>query len=212
MSLKKRIKRGQTGFVLVTALLSMMLIAAFCFSFYALDATGISVAIAAGERPKAAEVSPRATDAGGSTSDWTAEKRMEEIANSIELIRKAEERGYENKMMARELIRYIKVVVAVLVVIAVAFPLTIWLMSRKRILGLSGLSPELAATLLVIEERQAKLATILKEIQGEIDYLHTMSVPDLKNLIQQAENYLKQNETDLEKAGRRRSVGEGSQK
>jgi len=28
-----------------------------------------------------------------------------------------------------------------------------------------------------------------------------MSVPDLKDLIQQAENYLKQNEKDLEKAG-----------
>jgi hypothetical protein len=97
-------------------------------------------------------------------------------------------------------------------VIAVAFPLTIWLLSRKRILGLSGMSSELATTLLIIEERQAKLAIILKEIQGEIDYLHTMSVPDLKNLIQQAENYLKQNETDLENAGRRPSVGEGSQK
>ena len=78
-------------------------------------------------------------------------------------------------------------------------------MSRKRILGLSGLSTEVAATLLVIEERQAKLANILKEIQGEIDYLHTMSVPDLKNLIQQAESYLKQNEEDLEKAGSRKS-------
>jgi len=209
--MKKRIKRGQTGSLLVTALLSITLIAASCFSFYALDATGVSVAIAAGESPNAAEVSQPVTDAGGSTSDWTPEKRMEEIANSIELIRKAEERGYENKMMARELIRYIKVVVAVLVVIAVAFPLTIWLMSRKRILGLSGLSPELATTLLVIEERQAKLANILKEIQGEIDYLHTMSVPDLKNLIQQAENYLKQNEVDLNKAGRGRNTAETGQ-
>jgi len=209
--MKKRIKRGQTGFLLITALLSIMLIGAFCFSFYALDATGVSVAIASGESPNAPEVGQPSTDASGSTSGRTAEKRMEEIANSIELIRKAEERGYENKMMARELIRYIKVVVVVLVVIAVAFPLTIWLMSRKRILGLSGLSPELATTLLVIEERQAKLANILKEIQGEIDYLHTMSVPDLKSLIQQAENYLKQNEVDLDKAGRGRNTTETGQ-
>ena len=94
--------------------------------------------------------------------------------------------------------------VIALIVIAVGFPVIIWLLSRKRILGLSGLSTEVAATLLVIEERQAKLANILKEIQGEIDYLHTMSVPDLKNLIQQAESYLKQNEEDLEKTGSRK--------
>ena len=80
-------------------------------------------------------------------------------------------------------------------------------MSRKRILGLSGLSDELAGTLLTVEERQAKLASILKEIQGEVDYLHTMSVPDLKGLIAQAERYLELNEHDLENAGGRKGRG-----
>jgi hypothetical protein len=63
---------------------------------------------------------------------------------------------------------------------------------------------------LTVEERQAKLANILKEIQSEVDYLHTMSVPDLKGLIAQAEKYLEQNERDLEKAGSRKSRGGGS--
>jgi hypothetical protein len=99
---------------------------------------------------------------------------------------------------------YVKVIAVILGCIAVGFPLTVWLMSRKRILGLSGLSDEVSSTLVLVEERQAKLANILREIQSEIDYLHTMSAPDLKNLIQQAENYLKQNETDLQKTGGKR--------
>ena len=93
---------------------------------------------------------------------------------------KAEDRSYYTKMLARELVGYVRITVGVLIAIAIIFPLTIWLISKKRLLGLSGLSQEVAATLLVVEERQAKLATILKEIQGEIDYLHSMSVPDLR--------------------------------
>lgn len=139
------------------------------------------------------------------TARMTAEDRMEHLEKTLQSMKvtaeKSESRSYENKMMARELIRYIKAITVILAVAALGFPLAIWLLSRKRLLGLSELSGEVAATLLVVEERQAKLSTILKEIQGEIDYLHTMSVPDLKNLIQQAEKYLKQNEQDLEKAG-----------
>jgi len=130
---------------------------------------------------------------------------MAEVEKTLQSIKatseKEETRGYYNKMVGRELIRHVRVIVIILAIVAVAFPLAIWLMSRKRILGLSGLSAEVAATLLVIEERQAKLANTLKEIQDEIDYLHTMSVPELNNLMQQAESYLKQNQTDLEKAG-----------
>ncbi len=209
MTLKQRIKRGRKGLLVGVASLNIILIAGLCLSIYALQATRISVAIAAGEDAAPAKVSARqAVDASGSPSDWTEEQRRAEVER---LVKRAEERSYDNKMMARELLGYVRLVVVVLIFIAVAFPLTIWLMSRRRILGLSGLSPELAATLLVVEERQAKLAIILKEIQGEIDYLHTMSVPDLKNLIQQAESYLKQNESDLDKTGRSKSKVETSQ-
>ncbi|MEI8181823.1 MAG: hypothetical protein WCG29_03880 [Desulfomonile sp.] len=129
-------------------------------------------------------------------------EKIEEALNSIkETGEKSEERSYFNKMIGLELIGYIKLMVIVLIIIAVVFPLTIWLMSRRRLLGLSGLSTEVTATLLLIEERQAKLANILKEIQGEIDYMETLSAPDLRKLIDQAEKYLKQNEKDLERAG-----------
>lgn len=205
MNLTMRTNSRQIGLLLGVAPLGVMLIAALCISFYVLDSTGITSAIASGESPNQTGVSRQATDTGGSPSSWTTDKRNEE------LLRRAEERSLDIKMMSRELIGYVKLVVVVLVAIALVFPLTIWVMSKKRILGLSGLSPELAATLLVVEERQAKLANILKEIQGEIDYLHTMSVPDLKNLIQQAENYLKQNETDLEKTGRPASKADTGQ-
>ena len=129
-------------------------------------------------------------------------EKIEEALNSIkETGEKSEERSYFNKMISLELISYVKLMVIVLIIIAVVFPLTIWLMSRRRLLGLSGLSTEVTATLLLIEERQAKLANILKEIQGEIDYMETLSAPDLRKLIDQAEKYLKQNEKDLERAG-----------
>ncbi len=117
---------------------------------------------------------------------------------------KNETRSFYIKMVTYELIVYLRWIVVALLAIALVFPVTIWLMSRKRILGLSGFSDELATTLLTVEERQAKLANILKEIQSEVDYLHTMSVPDLKGLIAQAEKYLEQNERDLEKAGNRK--------
>jgi hypothetical protein len=130
---------------------------------------------------------------------------IEDMLNSmkpmIETLRRAEERTYFTKLLSYELVGYLKVMVVALVAIAFVFPLTIWWMSRKRILGLSSLSDEVSATLVIVEERQAKLATILKDVQSEIDYVQSMSVPDLKNLIAQAEKYLKQNATDLEKAG-----------
>jgi hypothetical protein len=108
-----------------------------------------------------------------------------------------ENRGYQIKMMARELIRYVRVVVFVLVAIAIVFPFCFWLLGRR---GLDGQS-QMASTLLAVEERQAKLTNIFKDLQDEIDVLHTLSAPDLKKLIAQAEKYLEQNETDLGKTG-----------
>ena len=128
----------------------------------------------------------------------------ERIAQLEKMISATESRSFYIKMVTYDLIAYLRWIVIALLAIALVFPLTIWLMSRKRILGLSGFSDELATTLLTVEERQAKLANILKEIQSEVDYLHTMSVPDLKGLIAQAEKYLEQNERDLEKAGNRK--------
>jgi hypothetical protein len=128
--------------------------------------------------------------------------RIEETLESIKVTgEKAEDRSYFNKMMSMELVRYVRIMVGVLVAIAVLFPLTLWLLSKKRLIGLSGLSSEVTATLLVVEERQAKLANLLKEIQQEIDYIQNMSAPDLKKLIEQAEKYLKQNERDLKTTG-----------
>ncbi|MCX5862623.1 MAG: hypothetical protein NTW27_10970 [Deltaproteobacteria bacterium] len=137
--------------------------------------------------------------------ELSPEERIEKIEEALNSIKqtgeKSEERSYFNKMIGLELIGYVKLMVIVLIIIAVVFPLTIWLMSRRRLLGLSGLATEVTAALLLIGERQAKLANILKEIQGEIDYMETLHAPDLRKLIDQAEKYLKQNERDLERAG-----------
>jgi hypothetical protein len=129
------------------------------------------------------------------------EQRIQLLENTLKEIKttgeKSESRSFDNKMMSLELIRYVRIMVIVLVVIAVAFPVTAWVVSRKRARLQPGASSDLAETLLIIEERQSKLAGILRDLQSEIDYLHTMSAPDLKNLISQAEKYLKQNEIDL---------------
>jgi hypothetical protein len=200
--------KGQAGLFSISGACCLALVATFCclidLPVLAQETSGVSL-------PRKTETSIAAQTPEEEAlvqSKVTQEARIEEIEKTLQSIKatgeKAEERSYFNKMLGAELIKYIRLMVIALIVIAVGFPVIIWLLSRKRILGLSGLSTEVAATLLVIEERQAKLANILKEIQGEIDYLHTMSVPDLKNLIQQAESYLKQNEEDLEKTGSRK--------
>ncbi len=130
-----------------------------------------------------------------------SEQTDKNLKDMSEKITKAEDRSWYNKMLGIESLSYLRIISVLLLVIAVVFPLTLWLLSSKRLIGLSGLSSEVASTLVLVEERQAKLANILKEIQGEVDYLHTMSAPDLKNLIQQAEAYLKQNEQDLSASG-----------
>ncbi len=139
------------------------------------------------------------------------ENRFENIEKTLESIKstgeKAEDRSYFNKMASTEVIRYLKIMVLLLVLIALGFPLAIWIINRSGSSGYSSSSQELAETLLTVEERQAKLANILKEIQGEIDYLHTMSAPDLKNLIQQAENYLKMSQKDIDKASSKSDSG-----
>ncbi|MGO9571790.1 MAG: hypothetical protein ACLP5H_30050 [Desulfomonilaceae bacterium] len=201
--------KGQVGFFIVRSACCLALVATICclidLSVFAQDTTAVSVL------PKTETTMTAQTpgEVAPPETQMAEEDRWDQIEKKLQSIetagKKSEERSYFNKMIGAELIGYVRLMVIALIVIAVGFPVTIWLLSRKRILGLSGLSTEVAATLLVIEERQAKLANILKEIQGEIDYLHTMSVPDLKNLIQQAESYLKQNEEDLEKAGSRKS-------
>lgn len=131
------------------------------------------------------------TQLAGDARLQSIEKILQDLRGTVNM---AEIRSYQNKMMSRELIRLVKAILITLMVIAVGFPLTIWLLTRKR---MSGLSDEMAATLLSIEERQSKLAGVLRDIQVEIDYLHSSSGPDLKNLVDQAGKYLKDNERDL---------------
>ncbi len=213
MTDRKMVHKRSSGFVPIVGavLVSLALAAAICYVTFAPFQIDTAHAVAdsagnpAGTQVLDAEQPPPARVQHLEKVLASIETRMHQLEKILPSIKTtgemAEERSLDNKIMSRELIRYVKVMVFVLILIAIGFPLMIWLLSRRRILGLSGLSSEVAATMVLVEERQAKLANILKDIQGEIDYLHTMSVPDLKELIQQAESYLKQNEKDLEKAG-----------
>jgi hypothetical protein len=194
---------GQIGSFIIKVACCLALVATFCclaeLPVLAEETSQVSVP----SKSEAAMSAQAPADETLPQSKLTSEERerLEIIGTAAE---KAESRTKFIKDLFTDLIAYVRLMVVALIVIAIGFPVIIWLLSRRRILGLSGLSTEVAATLLVVEERQAKLANILKEIQGEIDYLHTMSVPDLKNLIQQAENYLKQNEQDLADTGSRK--------
>jgi hypothetical protein len=129
-------------------------------------------------------------------------ERIERVLDRIGKIGKiAESRSLENKIMAREQKRLAISILLVLIAIALIFPMTIWLLSRKRLLGLSGLSDEVAATILVVEERQAKLASILEEMQTEFDEEYARTSPDLKELMEQAKKFLEENKRDLERVG-----------
>jgi hypothetical protein len=129
-------------------------------------------------------------------------QRIEGVLQGISRIGKiAESRSLENKILAREQKRLAIGILLILMFIALIFPTTIWLLSRKRLLGLSGLSDEVAATILVVEERQAKLARILEEMQSELDEEYARTGPGLKNLMEQAKQFLDQNKRDLERVG-----------
>ena len=129
-------------------------------------------------------------------------EKIESVLHGISRIAKlAESRTLDNKLMGREQKRLAISILIVLIFIALIFPLTIWLLSRKRLLGLSGLSDEVAATILVVEERQAKLASILEEMQTEFDEEYARTSPDMKNLMVQAKKFLDENKRDLERVG-----------
>jgi hypothetical protein len=204
---ERKSNKRQVGLFIITGLCCLALVATFCCLAELPVLAQQTPTVSGPTNP--ATVAPTPAQGVPNAARLTQEERIELIEKTLRslkpTIERTEERSYFTKLLGGELLKYVRLMVIALIVIAVGFPVTIWMLSRRRILGLSGLSTEVAATLLVIEERQAKLANILKEIQGEIDYLHSMSVPDLKNLIQQAESYLKQNEQDLQKTGPRKS-------
>ncbi len=114
-----------------------------------------------------------------------------------EAAERADERTRIIKIMTRELIDLMKFVVIILLVIALGFPLGIWWLGRKRLLDFSGRSSGLASALVEVEERQAKLLGIFKDLQDEMEFLNVASAPDLKGLVERAKLYIENNEGDL---------------
>jgi hypothetical protein len=174
---------------------------------------GQGVAVAAGVPSDTGQgsqtvTSSRASQIQTSVAGWN-EERIANIENTLESIKiageKTEGRSRTTKMIGGELTKYVKLMLGILVVIALGFPLSLWLVSRNRPAGLSDLSEEVIATLLMVEDRQGTLINVLKELQSEIDYVHGMAVTDLKRLVQQAEILLMQNEADLERTGVRKA-------
>jgi len=152
---------------------------------------GETTVLAQATGEKAPEAKPDTQSVAGKSTD----NDVSEDALSMSGVR-----IYETKMYARQLIRLVRWVIGILLAIAVVSALSLWMLARQRAMPRSDVSAEMATTLVAVEERQAKLASILKDIQQEIDYVHSMSVPDLKKLIEQAERYIEQNEKDLARA------------
>lgn len=209
--LKREPKRSTFIWIFSIALILLsLLISAFLLSF-----EEVVAAVPGGDPQKAINTPESSISAADKASDaaepsrLALEKRISQIEDVLTEITKTsvrlDERSYVNKMMGRELVNNSRIMVVVLILIAVSFPLSMYLLSKKRLLGLSGLSSEVAATLLAVEERQTRLANLLKELQDELEMAHahpTSSSPaQLRSLVEQAEEYLKANEEDLVKAG-----------
>ncbi len=89
-----------------------------------------------GQMAGQSETQAATIDSTDHNPDQSMEKRIEKIEKTLESIRitgeKAEDRSYFNKLMSLELVRYVKIMVIVLIVIAIGFPLTLWLLSKKK--------------------------------------------------------------------------------
>ncbi len=75
------------------------------------------------------------------------ENRFENIEKTLEKIKetgeKAEDRSYFNKMASTEVIQYLKAMVLPSILIALGFPLAIWIINRSGLSGYSSKSQEL---------------------------------------------------------------------
>ena len=124
----------------------------------------------------------------------TAEASDKLLGAIKELTDKTDSRTLYIKILVRQLTRLATAAVILLLVIVFTIPVAVWLLGRSKLLGLPA---DVAATLISVEERQAKLVSTFKEIQDEMEVLHFQSGPDLKNLMKSAQEYLTQNERAL---------------
>ncbi|MFH0960355.1 MAG: hypothetical protein V1897_16810, partial [Pseudomonadota bacterium] len=87
-------------------------------------------------------------------SPGAIENRFEKIEKTLESIKvtgeKAEDRSYFNKLASFEVFKYLKVMVALLILIALGFPLAIWLITKSSSFQASARSQDLAETLLTV--------------------------------------------------------------
>jgi hypothetical protein len=131
-------------------------------------------------------------------ADEARMKRMEDAIRDIQVTGdKTESRIYFVKETGYQIISLVKIAVAVLILIAAGIPLVIWVFTRRGLLDFSGHSSKVSDALVEVEERQAKLAGIFKDLQDEIEILNASSAPDLKRLVERAKQYIEQNEKDL---------------
>jgi hypothetical protein len=142
--------------------------------------------------------------------DETRMKRIEDTIRDIQVTgQKAESRTYFVKETGYQIINLIRIAVGILILIAAGVPLVIWIFTRRGLLDFSGHSSRMSDALVEVEERQAKLVSIFKDLQDEIEILNASSAPDLKRLVERASQYIEQNEKDL---GRINPVGSDSGK
>ncbi|GEM_PF-1992976 len=103
---------------------------------------------------------------------------------------RAETRTSTNKRQGKTAVQLLVAVVLTLALIAVGFPgLFIWYNSR-RLKRMTAISSEIAGTLVLVQERQARLGDTLREMQDELDYIPVSSAPDFAKLLKEAEQSL----------------------
>jgi predicted PurR-regulated permease PerM len=118
-------------------------------------------------------------------------KKIGEVQSIMQdWLKRAESRSFTNKLQGRTAVRLLVAVVITLGFIAIGFPgLFIWYNSR-RLKRMSAMSSDIASTLVLVQERQAKLGDTLRELQDELDYIPVSSAPDFAKLLKEAEQSL----------------------
>ena len=109
---------------------------------------------------------------------------------------KTERRSLENKIMVRESIRNVRAIMIILIVAVILLPVSL-LIVGTRLLRIFTQSKTVSDTLLLLEQRQTKLAETLRELEQELEMLEYGSVPAVKGLLETANEHIGEAERDL---------------
>jgi hypothetical protein len=127
----------------------------------------------------------------------TLNQRLQELGNTLWF---AERRTYEAKMTSYRFETYFKgIIVALVVIILVGNVLmfSFFFRRRRQIVKVLGISYETALVLAAVKNRQLELASLIDDLQEQIEVLGIQSVPEVNSTFIKLSELLKHSDKDL---------------